>query len=124
MEHYIGRHAPAAKSGRAAAGETKGQAQMTKKLTAAKRKTALAGLKGWKTVEGRDAIARSFKFADFNAAFAFMTKVALAAEKADHHPEWTNVWNRVDVTLSTHDAGGVSEKDVALAKFIDGAAKG
>ena len=97
---------------------------MVKKLTPAKRKAALAGLKGWKAVDGRDAIAKSFKFADFNAAFAFMTRVALAAEKADHHPEWFNVWNRVDVTLSTHDAGGVSEKDIALAKFIEQAAKG
>jgi len=97
---------------------------MVKKLTPAKRKAALAGLKGWKSVDGRDAIAKSFKFADFNAAFAFMTKVALAAEKADHHPEWFNVWNRVDVTLSTHDADGVSEKDIALAKFIEQAAKG
>jgi len=97
---------------------------MVRKLTPAKRKTALAALKGWKSVDGRDAIAKSFKFADFNAAFGFMTRVALAAEKADHHPEWFNVWNKVDVTLSTHDAGGVSEKDIALAKFIEQAAKG
>ncbi|MDF3074542.1 MAG: phhB [Alphaproteobacteria bacterium] len=96
---------------------------MSKKLTAAGRKTALAGLKGWKEVEGRDAIANSFKFADFNAAFGFMTKVALMAEKSDHHPEWFNVWNKVDITLSTHDAGGVTEKDIALAKFIEQAAK-
>ena len=96
---------------------------MSKKLTPAKRKTALAGLKGWKTVDGRDAIAKSFKFADFNAAFAFMTKVALTAEKSDHHPEWSNVWNKVDIVLSTHDAGGVTEKDVALAKFIEQAVK-
>ena len=72
----------------------------------------------------RDAIAKSFKFADFNAAFAFMTKVALMAEKSDHHPEWSNVWNKVDIVLSTHDAGGVTEKDIALAKFIEQAAKG
>lgn len=97
---------------------------MARKLTPAKRKTALAGLRGWKSVDGRDAIAKSFKFADFNAAFGFMTRVALAAEKADHHPEWFNVWNKVDVTLSTHDAGGVSEKDIALAKFIEQAAEG
>ena len=96
---------------------------MSKKLTAAARKTALSGLKGWKAVEGRDAIAKSFKFADFNAAFGFMTKVALTAEKSDHHPEWSNVWNKVDITLSTHDAGGVTEKDIALAKFIEQAAK-
>ena len=97
---------------------------MSKKLTAAGRKKALAGLKGWKPVEGRDAIAKSFKFADFNAAFAFMTRVALTAEKNDHHPEWSNVWNKVDITLSTHDAGGVTEKDIALARFIEQAAKG
>ena len=97
---------------------------MSKKLTAAARKTALSGLKGWKAVEGRNAIAKSFKFADFNAAFGFMTKVALTAEKSDHHPEWSNVWNKVDITLSTHDAGGVTDKDIALAKFIELAAKG
>ena len=97
---------------------------MSKKLTAAQRKTALSGLKGWKAVEGRDAIAKSFKFADFNAAFGFMAKVALMAEKSDHHPEWFNVYNKVDITLSTHDAGGVTEKDIALAKFIEQAAKG
>lgn len=97
---------------------------MTRKLTPARRKAALSGLKGWKPVEGRDAIAKSFKFADFNAAFGFMAKVALMAEKSDHHPEWFNVWNRVDITLSTHDAGGVTEKDIALAKFIEQAAKG
>jgi 4a-hydroxytetrahydrobiopterin dehydratase len=97
---------------------------MSKKLTAAQRKTALAALKGWKAVDGRDAIAKSFKFADFNTAFGFMTRVALAAEKSDHHPEWFNVYNKVDVTLSTHDAGGVTEKDIALAKFIELAAKG
>jgi 4a-hydroxytetrahydrobiopterin dehydratase len=70
-------------------------------------------------VPGRDAIQRSLTFADFNHAWGFMTKVALAAEKADHHPEWSNVYNKVEITLSTHDAGGLSEKDVALAKFID-----
>jgi 4a-hydroxytetrahydrobiopterin dehydratase len=97
---------------------------MSKKLTAAQRKTALSGLKGWKPVDGRDAIAKSFKFADFNAAFGFMSRVALMAEKSDHHPEWFNVYNKVDITLSTHDAGGVTEKDIALAKFIEQAAKG
>ncbi len=80
---------------------------------------ALADLAGWSKVEGRDAIGKSFKFKDFNAAFAWMTRVALAAEKADHHPEWSNVYNRVDVVLTTHDAGGVTEKDVALARFMD-----
>ena len=92
---------------------------MTAKLTGKARGDALASLKEWKEVPGRDAIQRSLKFADFTQAFAFMTRVALAAEKADHHPEWTNVYNRVDIVLSTHDAGGLSDKDVALAKHID-----
>jgi 4a-hydroxytetrahydrobiopterin dehydratase len=95
---------------------------MVAKLDGARRAQALDELKGWSEVAGRDAIAKSYKFADFNAAFAFMTRVALAAEKADHHPEWFNVYNRVDITLSTHDAGGLSEHDVALAKFIDSVA--
>jgi 4a-hydroxytetrahydrobiopterin dehydratase len=84
--------------------------------------TAIAQLKGWKAVEGRDAIAKSYKFADFNAAFGFMTRVALKADQMDHHPEWFNVYNRVDVQLATHDAGGVTDKDVRLAKFMDEAA--
>ena len=71
---------------------------------------------------GRDAIQRSLKFADFTQAWGFMAKVALAAEKADHHPEWSNVYNKVEIVLSTHDAGGLSDKDVALAKFIDSVA--
>lgn len=95
---------------------------MTAKLTGKARSDALGALKGWTEVAGRDAIQKSFKFADFNHAWSFMTRVALAAEKADHHPEWSNVYNRVEIVLSTHDAGGVSEKDVALAKFIDQAA--
>ncbi len=82
---------------------------------------ALKELSGWRAVDGRDAITKEFKFADFNAAFAFMTAAALHAEKHDHHPEWFNVYNRVTVTLSTHDAGGVTALDVALAKFMDGA---
>jgi 4a-hydroxytetrahydrobiopterin dehydratase len=89
------------------------------KLNPAARAAALQSLPGWKSVEGRDAIARSFKFADFDAAFAFMTRAALLAAKMDHHPEWFNVYNRVDVTLSTHDAGGVTQKDIALAKAMD-----
>jgi len=92
---------------------------MPQKLTGPARKAVLGKLSGWSEVSGRDAIHRSFKFADFNQAWGFMTKVALAAEKADHHPEWSNVYNRVEITLSTHDAGGLSEKDVALATFID-----
>ncbi len=82
------------------------------------RDAALADLGGWTYEEARRGIARSFRFRDFNEAFAFMTRVALAAEQADHHPEWSNVWNRVDVLLTSHDAGGVTEKDVALAKRI------
>jgi 4a-hydroxytetrahydrobiopterin dehydratase len=93
---------------------------MVAKLGAA---AALAQLEGWRAVEGRDAIAKEFRFKDFNAAFGFMARVALHAEKADHHPEWFNVYNRVEVTLATHDAGGVTEKDVALAQFIDAAAR-
>lgn len=88
-------------------------------LTESERETALAGLDGWTFDAGRDGIARSFRFADFGAAFAFMTRVALEAEKADHHPEWSNVWNKVDVLLSTHDAGGVTSKDIALAAKMD-----
>jgi 4a-hydroxytetrahydrobiopterin dehydratase len=85
---------------------------------------ALAQLPGWSAAEGRDAITRTFKFADFNAAFGWMTRIALAAEKLDHHPEWFNVYSRVEVLLATHDAGGVTELDVALAKIMDEAAKG
>ena len=72
---------------------------------------------------GRDAISKSFKFKDFNAAFGFMTRIALIAEKADHHPEWFNVYNRVEVTLTTHDAGGVTEKDIALAQHMNALAE-
>lgn len=95
---------------------------MTEKLTGSARNAALATLSGWSEVTGRDAIQKSFKFADFNEAWGFMTRVALAAEKADHHPEWSNVYNRVEIVLSTHDAGGLSAKDIALAKVIDAAA--
>lgn len=91
----------------------------TAKLGGDARRDALAALKHWNEVPERDAIQRSFKFADFSAAWGFMTRVALAAEKADHHPEWFNVYNRVEIVLSTHDAGGLSGKDVALAKIID-----
>lgn len=92
---------------------------MSQRLGAA---AALATLPGWSATPGRDAITKSFRFADFNAAFGFMARVALAAEKMDHHPEWSNVYNKVDVVLTTHDAGGVTEKDVALARFMDEAA--
>ena len=92
---------------------------MVEKLTAAARRAALAKLKGWKKIRGRDAIFKSYRFRDFNAAFGFMSRVALMAEKMDHHPEWFNVYNRVDVTLTTHDANGVTERDIALARFMD-----
>lgn len=92
---------------------------MVRKLDDAARAAALKDLALWQNVENRDAIYRSFKFADFNAAFGFMSRVALMAEKIDHHPEWFNVYNRVDVTLTTHDCAGVSERDVTLAKFMD-----
>ena len=85
---------------------------------------ALAGLPGWAAAEGRDAITKTFKFADFNAAFGWMTRAALAAEKLDHHPEWFNVYSRVEVLLATHDADGVTDLDVTLAKIMDAAAKG
>ena len=94
-------------------------AKPTARLTGKARTAALASLKKWKELPGRDAIQRSLKFADFNQAWGFMTRVALAADKADHHPEWSNVYNKVEIVLSTHDAGGLSDKDVALAKFID-----
>ncbi len=84
------------------------------------RAAALEGLDGWRYDGEREGIARSFRFNDFSTAFAFMTRVALAAEKADHHPDWSNAWNRVDVLLTTHSDGGVTEKDIALARAIDG----
>jgi 4a-hydroxytetrahydrobiopterin dehydratase len=95
---------------------------MVAKLQGEARTQALKSLVGWAEIEGRDAIGKTFKFKDFNQAWGFMSRVALAAEKLDHHPEWFNVYNRVDIALSTHDAGGLSERDVALAKLIDQAA--
>ncbi|SFS01760.1 4a-hydroxytetrahydrobiopterin dehydratase [Sphingomonas jatrophae] len=92
---------------------------MIEPLSEAERADALDALADWDHDDGRDAITRSFKFVDFSEAFAFMTRVALLAEKADHHPEWSNVWNRVDILLTTHDAGGLSTRDVALAQAID-----
>ena len=89
------------------------------RLEARERDEALALMPGWTWDEGRDAIRRSFRFRDFSEAFAFMTRVAMAAEQADHHPEWGNVWNRVDILLTTHDANGLTQKDLALAKRID-----
>jgi 4a-hydroxytetrahydrobiopterin dehydratase len=90
-----------------------------KKLSPAARMSALKNLPEWRKVSGRDAIARKFAFKDFNTAFAFMTRVALLAEKMDHHPEWFNVYNMLDITLSTHDAGGVTDKDVSMAKAME-----
>jgi len=81
--------------------------------------TALTKLPGWRRVDARSAITKDFQFADFNEAWGFMCRVALAAEKLDHHPEWTNVWNRVEITLSTHEAGGLSARDVKLAETIE-----
>ncbi len=97
---------------------------MSRKLAGEARSKALAELQGWSAVSGRDAITKAFRFEDFNAAFAFMTRVALMAEKMDHHPEWSNVYNRVEITLSTHDAGGLTERDIRLARLIDLAAQG
>ena len=85
---------------------------------------ALRELSNWKKIDQREAIQRTFTFADFNEAFGFMSRVALLAEKLDHHPEWSNVYKRVDVILSTHDAGGVTELDVKMAKFMDAIAGG
>ena len=92
---------------------------MVARLEGNARQQALEGLKGWKEEAGRDAIVKEFRFADFNQAFAFMTQIALKAERMDHHPEWSNVYNRVSVALSTHDCGGVSQRDIDLARFID-----
>ena len=92
---------------------------MADKLTGQARKTALAKLSGWSDVKGRDAISKKFTFEDFNAALGFMARAALVAEKLDHHPEWFNVYNKVEVTLATHDAGGVTEKDVQLAEAMN-----
>jgi 4a-hydroxytetrahydrobiopterin dehydratase len=92
---------------------------MGQKLAGEARKQALAKLSGWSEVPGRDAIAKTFVFKDFNEAFGFMSRVALAAEKADHHPEWKNVYKTVEVVLSTHDAGGLTEKDIALAEAME-----
>ncbi|MEQ9490116.1 MAG: 4a-hydroxytetrahydrobiopterin dehydratase [Alphaproteobacteria bacterium] len=89
------------------------------KLKGDARGQALSELSGWRMVEGRDAISKSFKFKTFSQAFGFMTRCALKAEKMDHHPEWFNVYNTVDVTLATHDVDGLSELDITLAKFMD-----
>jgi len=95
---------------------------MAEKLTPDDLEAGLAKLTGWSKADGRDAIRKTFKFADFNAAFAFMTRAALKAEQMNHHPEWFNVWATVEVTLATHDAGGVTALDLELAAFMDAAA--
>src|SRR5262245_65387822 len=92
---------------------------MVEKLTADARKAALGKLPGWSEVKDRDAITKTFVFRDFNEAFGFMTRAALIAEKLDHHPEWFNVYKTVTVTLSTHDAGGLTERDVKLAEAMN-----
>lgn len=88
-------------------------------LTESERGEALGGLPGWRYDAERNGIAKSFSFADFGAAFSFMTRVALAAEKADHHPDWSNSWNKVEIALTTHSAGGLTANDVDLARKID-----
>src|SRR5436305_9465305 len=97
---------------------------MAEKLTGSARAAALAKLDGWTEVQGRDAIRKKFTFKDFNEAFGFMARAALVAEKFDHHPEWFNVYNRVEVTLATHDAGGVTQRDVTLAAAMNAIARG
>lgn len=92
---------------------------MVETLDVAARAALASNLPHWRMVEGRDALARSFRFKDFSEAWGFMARVALLAEAQDHHPEWSNVWNRVEILLSTHDAGGLSERDITLAKAID-----
>ena len=92
---------------------------MAERLSAEARKSALQGLPGWSDTPGREAIARTFVFKDFNEAFGFMTRAALVAEKSDHHPEWRNVYKTVEVVLSTHDAGGVTGLDIEFAKAMN-----
>ncbi|CCD86541.1 Pterin-4-alpha-carbinolamine dehydratase [Bradyrhizobium sp. ORS 285] len=92
---------------------------MVERLSSETRVAALKALPGWSALDGRDAITRIFTFRDFNEAFGFMTRVALVAEKHDHHPEWRNVYRTVEVVLSTHDAGGLTERDIALAQAMD-----
>jgi 4a-hydroxytetrahydrobiopterin dehydratase len=96
---------------------------MAERLSIEARTAALAELAGWSEVSGREAIARTFTFRDFNEAFGFMTRVALVAEKHDHHPEWRNVYRTVEVVLATHDAGGVTRLDIELAKAMNGIAR-
>ena len=92
---------------------------MPKRLTDAERAALAQSLPDWPMVQGREAIARQFQFRDFSEAWGFMNRVALLAESQNHHPEWSNVWNRVRIELSTHDAGGLTDNDVKLARAID-----
>ena len=92
---------------------------MAKRLDDSQIQQVLSELTNWQLVEGRSAMSRQFKFKNFNEAFGFMTRAALLAEKMNHHPEWSNVYGSVDVTLSTHDAGGITELDIKLAKAMD-----
>src|ERR1700750_3508707 len=96
---------------------------MVQRLSGEERKSALARPSGWTEVSGREAIARTYVFKDFNEAFGFMSRAALVAEKSDHHPEWRNVYKTVEVELSTHDAGGVTHKDIELANAMNAIAK-
>jgi 4a-hydroxytetrahydrobiopterin dehydratase len=96
---------------------------MVERLSAEARKSALKGLPGWSELAGREAIARTFTFKDFNEAFGFMARVALVAEKSDHHPEWRNIYKTVEVVLATHDANGVTSRDIGLAEAMDAIAK-
>jgi 4a-hydroxytetrahydrobiopterin dehydratase len=99
------------------------EAIMAERLSAEARKSALTGLSGWSEMAGREAISKTFVFKDFNEAFGFMSRVALVAEKSDHHPEWRNVYKTVEVVLATHDAGGVTALDIDLAKATDAIAR-
>jgi 4a-hydroxytetrahydrobiopterin dehydratase len=104
---------------RAGPDEARRSVDMAEKLSGDARESALARVKSWREVAGRDAITRKFVFKDFSEAFGFMARAALVAEKLDHHPEWSNVYKTVEVTLSTHDAGGLTELDVKLAEAMD-----
>jgi 4a-hydroxytetrahydrobiopterin dehydratase len=99
--------------------DTEWEVYMAEKLSAEARKSAVARLAGWKEAAGGEAITKTFTFKDFNEAFGFMSRVALVAEKSDHHPEWRNVYKTVEVVLSTHDAGGVTNNDIELAKAMN-----
>jgi 4a-hydroxytetrahydrobiopterin dehydratase len=99
------------------------EANMVERLSAEARKAALMELSGWSETTGREAIARTFTFRDFNEAFGFMTRAALVAEKKDHHPEWKNVYKTVEVVLATHDSGGVTRLDIELARAMNGIAR-